>query len=292
MEIKFDGKKALVTGAGKGIGRAIAKKLVECGAETYALSRTQSDLDILKKEVPSINVVQIDLQQWDKTRETIAKIGPIDLLINNAGVAKLAKFTEMKKEDLDYVMDVNFNAVFNVSQVVAKAMVERGEGGSIVNISSAASQDALMDHAAYCPSKAAVDMLTKCMALELGPHKIRQILTKQNWSDPAKSEPMLARIPLGKFIEVEDVVNSVIFLLSDKSAMTTGECVRIDGGLGIRVNSILPTIVFTGFGKRAWSDSAGPMLARISLGRFAEIDDVVNTVIFTLSDKSAMTNGE
>ncbi|XP_052069809.1 D-erythrulose reductase-like [Mytilus californianus] len=243
MEIKLDGKKALVTGAGKGIGRAIAKKLVECGAETYALSRTQADLDTLKKEVPSMHVIQIDLQEWDKSRETIAKIGPVDLLVNNAGVSKLAKFTEMKKEDLNYVMDVNFNAVFNVSQVVAKAMVERGEGGSIINISSAASQDALMDHAAYCPSKAAVDMLTKCMALELGPHKIRvnsinptvtwTDMAKMHWSDPAKSEPMLAKIPLGKFIGVEDVVNSVIFLLSDKSAMTTGECVRIDGGLGV-----------------------------------------------------------
>ncbi|XP_063396061.1 D-erythrulose reductase-like [Mytilus trossulus] len=152
----------------------------------------------------------------------------------------------MKKEDLDYVMDVNFNAVFNVSQVVAKAMVERGEGGSIVNISSAASQDALMDHAAYCSSEAAVDMLTKCMALELGPHTIRvnsikptvtwTDMAKMNWSDPAKSEPMMARIPLGKFIGVEDVVNSVVFLLSDKSAMTTGECVRLDGGLGVHGN--------------------------------------------------------
>lgn len=243
MEIKLDGKKALVTGAGKGIGRDIAKKLVEYGAETYALSRTQTDLDSLKAEVPSIHVIQVDLSDWDQTRETVTKIGHVDFLVNNAGVGLVAKFLELTKEDLEMSMNVNFNAVFNVSQVVAKRMVEKGEGGSIVNISSAASTGALEDHSAYCPSKAAVDMLTKCMALELGPHKIRinsvnptvvwTPMAEKNWSDPKKSGPLLSRIPLGKFVAIEDVVNTVVFLLSDKSAMITGECIRVDGGLGV-----------------------------------------------------------
>lgn len=243
MEIRFDGKKAIVTGAGKGIGRDIAKKLAEYGAETYAISRTQSDLDSLKAEVPSINVVQADLGDWDKTREIISSVGAVDLLVNNAGISKLAKFIEMKKEDLQQVMDINFNSLFNVSQVVAKGMVEKGVKGSIVNVSSAGSQDALVDHCAYCPSKAAVDMLTKVMALELGPDQIRvnsvnptvvwTEMGKMAWSDPVKSKPMLDKIPLGRFVAVEEVVNTVLFLLSDKSSMTNGQCIRIDGGLGV-----------------------------------------------------------
>lgn len=243
MEIRLDGKKALVTGAGKGIGRAIAKKLVECGAETFAISRTQADLDSLKAEVPVIHTVHVDLADWDKTREAVSKIGPVDLLVNNAGVGICANFLEMKREDLETTMNINFNAAFNVSQVVCKGMVEKGQGGSVVNISSLASMGALHEHSAYSSSKAALDMLSKTMALELGPQKIRvnsvnptvvwTAMAEKNWSDPKKSEPMLSRIPLGKFVEVEDVVNTVIFLLSDKSAMISGECVRIDGGLGV-----------------------------------------------------------
>ncbi|XP_063447165.1 L-xylulose reductase-like [Mytilus trossulus] len=154
-----------------GIGRAIAKKLVECGVETYALSRTMADLKALKLEIASMHILHIDLQDWNKTREVVTKIGPVDLMINNAAVSRLAKFTEIKQKDIEYVMNVNFSAVFNVSQVVARTMIERGEGGSIVNISSCGAHDALFDHSTYCSSKAALDMLTKCMALELGPHE-------------------------------------------------------------------------------------------------------------------------
>ncbi|KAJ8318374.1 hypothetical protein KUTeg_003465, partial [Tegillarca granosa] len=171
------------------IGRDIVKRLVEYGAETIALSRTQTDLDSLKAEVPGIIPVQVDLGDWENTRVTLQKLGPVDLLVNNA--------------------------VFNVSQVIAKGMVERGQGGAIVNISSLASSLALEDHAAYCSSKGALDMLTKVMALELGPHKIRVnsinptvVWTKMAeyaWSDPVKAKPLLSRIPMGKFVEVEDV---------------------------------------------------------------------------------------
>lgn len=243
MEIRFDGKRALVTGAGKGIGRDIVKRLVEYGAETIALSRTQADLDSLKAEVPGIIPVQVDLGDWENTRVTLQKLGPVDLLVNNAGVSRLDKFLEAKKEDLEFVHNINFKAVFNVSQVIAKGMVERGQGGAIVNISSLASSLALEDHAAYCSSKGALDMLTKVMALELGPHKIRVnsinptvVWTKMAeyaWSDPVKAKPLLSRIPMGKFVEVEDVVNSVMFLLSDKANMIVGHQLLLEGGLSI-----------------------------------------------------------
>ncbi|XP_033748781.1 L-xylulose reductase-like [Pecten maximus] len=241
MEIAFHGKRALVTGAGKGIGREIARKLVECGAETFALSRTQADLDSLKSEVPSMNIVQADLQDWDGSRKIVEQLGPIDLLVNNAGVARNASFLEVKKDELDFTFDINVKAIVNVSQVCAKGMIERGQGGAIVNMSSIASTKALKYHTSYGASKGAVDMLTKVMCLELGPHKIRvntvnptvvwTEMGKAEWSDSAKSGPLLARIPLNKFVEIEDVVNATLFLLSDKSAMVNGTSMLLEGGL-------------------------------------------------------------
>ncbi|XP_033760869.1 L-xylulose reductase-like [Pecten maximus] len=241
MDISFHGKRALVTGAGKGIGREIAKKLVECGAETFALSRTQADLDSLKSEVPSMNIVQANLQDWDGSRKIVEQLGPIDLLVNNAGVARNAPFLEVKKEQLDFTFDINLKAIVNVSQVCVKGMIERGQGGAIVNMSSVASTMAFQDYSSYGASKGAVDMITKIMCLELGPHKIRvnsvnptsvrTRMSEKGWGDPAKSGPKLARTPLNKFAKLEDVVNATLFLLSDKSAMVNGTSMLLEGGL-------------------------------------------------------------
>eukprot|EP00058_Branchiostoma_floridae_P010074 XP_002595562.1 hypothetical protein BRAFLDRAFT_200739 [Branchiostoma floridae] len=129
---------------------------------------------------------------------------------------------------------------FYLSQIVAKGMVERGSGGSIVNVSSLASKCALKEHTSYCTSKGALDIMSKVMALELGPHKIRVntvnptvVMTDMGvkvWSDPVKAGPMLARIPLGKFVEVDDVVHAILYLLSDKAAMVNGTNLPIEGG--------------------------------------------------------------
>ncbi|XP_064613896.1 L-xylulose reductase-like [Liolophura sinensis] len=240
MEIRFDGKRALVTGAGKGIGRGLVESLVKCGAETYALSRTQADLESLKAEIPSVHTVQVDLMNWEETRKAVQNIGPVDLLVNNAGINILQNFLDVTTEAYDRIFDINLKAVFNISQIVCKGMIERGVTGSVVNVSSQASMVALPAHAAYCASKGAIDMLTKVMALELGPHKIRvnavnptivmTPLGKMSWSDPAKSGPQLARTPMGKFAEVEDVVNAILFLLSDKAGMIHGSTLPVDGG--------------------------------------------------------------
>nr|KAF6415457.1 dicarbonyl and L-xylulose reductase [Molossus molossus] len=125
-------------------------------------------------------------------------------------------------------------------QIVARDLIARGAPGSIVNVSSQASQRALTNHSVYCATKGAMDMLTKVMALELGPHKIRVnavnptvVMTpmgKANWSDPRKAKTILDRIPLGRFAEVENVVDFILFLLSDRSSMTTGSTVPVDGG--------------------------------------------------------------
>lgn len=240
MEISFTGLTALVTGAGRGIGRDVAKMLSKCGAKTYALSRTEEHLKTLVAECPEIHAVVCDLSDWDKTCSTVTSLGPIDLLVNNAGIGILNSFLEAKKEDFEQTFSVNLNAVVNVSQVVVKRMIADSRRGSIVNVSSQASIIGLKNHAAYCSSKGALDALTRVMALELGPFGIRVncvnptvVLTEMGltyWSDPAKSEAMLNRIPLKKFAEVEDVVYTILFLLSNKSMSTTGSVHPVDGG--------------------------------------------------------------
>lgn len=235
----FTGKNALVTGAGKGIGRDIAKALHRCGAKVYGLSRSAEPLETLKQECPGLHTVVCDVSDWEATKLAVEALGPVDLLVNNAGNAQTQPFLEVTPDAYDRQMDVNLKSVFIISQVVAKGMVERGQGGSIVNISSQASQRALPDHAVYCASKGALDSLSGVMALELGKHKIRvncvnptvvmTDLAKKFWT-PDKAKPMLDRIPLGQFAELHDVTEPVLFLLSDKAAMVHGATLPIEGG--------------------------------------------------------------
>ncbi|KAM6376756.1 LOW QUALITY PROTEIN: L-xylulose reductase [Pluvialis apricaria] len=241
--LSFRGRRALVTGAGKGIGRAVAVALSTAGARVTALSRTAADLESLVRECPGIEPLCLDLADWDATEAAVGAAGaarPFELLVNNAAVAELQPFLAVTRDALQRSLDVNLQAVLHVSQIVARQMIAQGVPGAIVNVSSQASQHALQDHAVYCSTKSALDMLSKVMALELGPHKIRVntvnptvVMTDMgriNWSDPQKSAAMINRIPLGKFAEVDDVVNSILFLLSDKSAMTTGSSLMVDGG--------------------------------------------------------------
>ncbi|KAJ7984795.1 hypothetical protein DPEC_G00358480 [Dallia pectoralis] len=241
MEISFAGKRALVTGAGKGIGRATALALARYGAEVVAVTRTQADLDSLLLECPSIRPVCVDLGDWGATEEALrGPGGNVDLLVNNAACAILQSFLEVTPKQFDLSFNINVKAVLHVSQIVSRGMKARGRGGSIVNVSSQSSKCALQDHAVYCATKGALDMLTKVMALELGPYQIRVnsvnptvVMTemgKLGWSDPDKASAMTSRIPLGRFAEVEDVVNSILFLLSDKSSMTNGVTLPVDGG--------------------------------------------------------------
>ncbi|KAJ7372599.1 hypothetical protein OS493_017870 [Desmophyllum pertusum] len=214
--------------------------LVECGAEVIALSRTQADLDSLKTEVPSIHTVCLDLSDIEAASKKVDSLGDIHLLVNNAGIAILGPFEEVKLEDFDKMFSVNVKAPLFIAQVVAKKMIASGSGGSIVNVSSQASMIALKDHTLYSSTKAAMDMFTKSLALELGPHKIRVnavnptvVMTDMGrigWSDPTKAKPMLDKIPLGRFAEVEDVVHAIVYLLSDKANMITGTMLPVDGG--------------------------------------------------------------
>jgi NAD(P)-dependent dehydrogenase (short-subunit alcohol dehydrogenase family) len=173
MECRLDGKRALVTGGSRGIGLVIVRALVAAGADVFALGKSLENLKTMQAELPNVKVVHVDLDDWEATRLEVGKIGPIDCLVNNAGVTQRQSFLESDKETLDSTYDVNIKAVFNVSQVVARGMIQDVRPGAIVNMSAVGTMTVIPGFPAYHTSKAAVDMLTKVMAVELGPHKIR-----------------------------------------------------------------------------------------------------------------------
>ncbi|XP_059047270.1 L-xylulose reductase-like [Achroia grisella] len=240
MDRTFKGKRILVTGGSQGIGYGIALELWRQGATVVAMSNQEESLQKLHKEYPTIEVACVDLHDWAKTKDAVEALGVFDGLVNNAGVARTESFLECSPEYFDETISVNTKAVINISQIVAKKMIQNKIKGSIVNISSQASKAALKDHTSYCASKAAVDSITRVMALELGPFGIRTntvnptvIMTelgRKVWSEPNKKRAMLSKIPLGRFGEVSDVVNTVLFLLSDQASMISGAHLPVDGG--------------------------------------------------------------
>jgi NAD(P)-dependent dehydrogenase (short-subunit alcohol dehydrogenase family) len=236
---EFAGKTVLVTGAGKGIGRASALLMAARGARVIALSRSPSDLLSLKDQI-GCETVCVDLADALAAREAARQVQPVDLLVNNAGLVELQPFLETTVEAFDTTMAVNVRAALIVAQECARSMVVRGTGGAIVNVSSISAQIGLPLHAAYCASKAALDGLTRVMAVELGQHRIRvnavnPVVTMtpmavKAWSDPAKSGPMLERIALRRFAEPDEVARTIAYLLGDEAGMVSGASLPIDGG--------------------------------------------------------------
>ncbi|XP_071033524.1 L-xylulose reductase [Parasteatoda tepidariorum] len=242
MNIQFDGKRALVTGAGKGIGKAVTIRLAECGAEVVAVSRTQSDLDELQTISKNIKTVFLDIGNWESTKSVIESVGPIDLLVNNAAVVKPLNFGNMTEQDIDDIYNINLKAIINITQIVANGMKERGKGGSIVNVSSIGSFQCMDAIGIYGSSKAAVDQLTRCMATEYGPHNIRvnsvnPTAIRTNMAAEAFEEgneagmKMAERTPLKRLGEVDEVAYPVLFLLSDYASLISGIIMPIDGGI-------------------------------------------------------------
>lgn len=239
MNTAFHGQRILVTGAGKGIGRAIAQRLHADGAHVIAVSRTAADLDALRAEIGGTSIVA-DLEQPAAIEEIVRAAGRVDHLVNNAGVSFPEAFLDASSSAFDRTMAINVRAVLLLSQAIVRGWLARGHAGAIVNLSSQASQAALRDHAAYCASKGALDMLTKVMALELGRHGIRvnavnptvtlTPMGEMAWSDPQKSGPMLAAIPLGRFAQPAEVASAVAFLLHGEAGMISGVTLPVDGG--------------------------------------------------------------
>ncbi len=239
----FSGKRVLVTGAGKGIGRAAATMLAARGAHVVALSRDPADLQSLAAET-GCETIAVDLAELPGALDPVRAALPLDLLVNNAGITALESFLTTAQATFERVLRVNAQAPMLLMQMFAAELVARGGGGAVVNVSSNAAYLGIPDHAAYCASKAALDALTRVAAVELGRHAIRVnsvnpsvTLTPMGelaWSDPAKSGPVLARIPLGRFLQPEEVASAVCFLLSDEAAGITGTCLDVDHGFRAR----------------------------------------------------------
>lgn len=236
---EFAGKRILVTGAGKGIGRATALLLAQRGAQVVALSRSEDDLRSLAAAI-DCETHAVDLADAAAARAAATAAQPIDLLVNNAGIARLQSFLETEIEAFDETMAVNVRAAMIVAQVCARNLIERGVGGAIVNVSSLSAHVGFALHSAYCASKAALDGLTRVMAVELGAQGIRvnavnptvtlTPMAEQAWSDPAKSAQMLARIPLNRFVQPEEVAQTIAYLLGDDARMINGVSLAVDGG--------------------------------------------------------------
>jgi L-xylulose reductase len=233
------GVRVLVTGAGKGIGRATAQWLAAQGAQMWALSRSADDLASLAAETGCRTLV-VDLADVAATREAVESALPIDALVNCAGIVELASFVDTPADLFDRVMAVNTRAPMIVAQVVVRDLLRRNVPGVIVNVSSIAAQVGIPDHTAYCASKAALDAITRVMARELGPHGIRvnsvnpvvtlTPMAQQAWSDPVKAAQMKNRIPMQRFAQPEEVASVIAFLLGPGAAMVHGSCIDVDGG--------------------------------------------------------------
>ncbi|GMS81400.1 hypothetical protein PENTCL1PPCAC_3575 [Pristionchus entomophagus] len=244
MSVAFDftNKKILVTGASQGIGRSICISLCKSGAQVFGMARNAASLEALAAEAGSTftHLVADVSSGPEELASLLEKHQPFHGLVNNAGIAALEQAESTSVETMDRIMSVNFRAPVVISQIIVRGMRAATVSGSIVNVSSQAGIVPLKDHLAYCSSKAALDMATRCMALEFGEFGIRvnsvnptAVMTemgKAAWSDPAKAKQLLDHMPVRRFAEESDVVQSVLFFLSEASAMTTGHILPIDGG--------------------------------------------------------------
>lgn len=224
----------------EGIGYEITKRLVECGAEVFAIGKTQSNLDNLKSKVPSIIPVCVDISNWNETKKAIDNIGIIDLLVNNAGIYEEVTFSKITEKIFDRIFSVNVKPIINISQIFVKNLKEVNKSGSAVNISSVLSMKAEPNTIIHSASKAAVDKITKFMAVEFGPYKIRfnsinptiveTEMARVVLDDVIVAERLKNKIPLRNFCSVEDVAEIVLFLLSDQANMINGTNLFVDGG--------------------------------------------------------------
>ncbi len=248
--MRLEGKRALVTGGSRGIGRAIALGLAREGADVAVNYRHgRADAGSAVREIERMGRRAVAVQGSTSSRSDVERfvgeahdfLGGLDILVNNAGILKRTPFLEIEEEEWDAILDVNLKGYFLVGQAVARRMVEAGTRGAMVNVSSAGQAVAGPSLAHYCVSKAGVEMLTKEMALELAPHNVRVnavapglIETDINRADIARDafrEGRLARIPLGLIGAPDDVVGAVVLLASNEEArLMTGASVFVDGG--------------------------------------------------------------
>ena len=243
------GKKALVTGASKGLGRDAALALAHAGADVFVTGRDEEGLAGCAEEVRSrggrAGSMVADLSNVGEVvrvgEAAVEAMGGVDVLLNNAGVALLEPVLDVTVEKWDAQIDVNLKAPFFLAQVVARHMVASETGGKIINVASTAGLIGVPEHAAYCASKGGLLSLTRTLALELGPHGIQVnaicpaiVMTpmgRQVWDHPGVREPALEKMPVGRFGKEVDVSAAVVYLASSASDWMTGSQLVVDGGL-------------------------------------------------------------
>lgn len=245
-KFKLDKKVAIVTGAAKGLGRAIAMGLAEAGADVCVVDRndpTETSEKIKRLGRRSL-AIQADLSDRPAIKEipgkTVTTFGRIDILVNNAGIIRRAPFTEFSEKDWDEVISINLSAVFFLSQEVVKIFIQQGMGGKIINIASMLSFQGGILVPSYTASKSGVMGLTRLMANELAVHKINVNAIAPGYmvtdntaalrSDPVRNKAILDRIPAGRWGEPEDLQGVAVFLASDASAYLNGYTIAVDGG--------------------------------------------------------------
>jgi NAD(P)-dependent dehydrogenase (short-subunit alcohol dehydrogenase family) len=241
---RLDGKTALVTGAGRGIGRAVALALATAGAELILVSRTRSQLDEVALEIAQgggkARALSFDVTDTAAARGAFAGLNRLDILVNNAGLNRPQPFLEVDEPTLDLLLGLNVRAAFLVAQAAARLMVAQG-GGVIINMSSQMGHvGSERDRTVYVMTKHALEGLTKAMAVELAPKGVRVVsiaptfvhtpLTKPFFDDPETRKWILDRIPLGRGGTVEDVAQAVVFLASPAASLVTGSSLLVDGG--------------------------------------------------------------
>jgi len=244
-KINLRNKYVLVTGAGKGLGRACSIAMAEAGAIIIALSRTQSDLDKLEMQIKKLKgkIIKIncDVMNYEDLKEKLNKIKRIDILVNNAGTNIPELFQDIKQKSMNYLIDLNLKAAFNVAQLVVKIMLKNKiKSGSIVNISSQLGHVGMIGRNIYNMTKFGIEGLTKGMSLELAKKNIRvntvaptfveTRLVKKVFKNKKFKKMVLSKIPMGKVATESDIATAVCFLASPAAAMITGTSLVVDGG--------------------------------------------------------------
>ena len=241
-------KTAVVTGAGKGLGRACAIALAEAGANLVIISRTQKDLNEVSKKIKKFKVkcktYVCDITKYNEIKDIIYKQVKIDILINNAGNNIPEHFTKVKTKNMEYLVKINTVATFNIAQLCALKMIKTKNrkkiGGTIVNMSSQMGHVGGPIRSVYNMNKWGLEGLTKGMSLDLAKYNIRvntvcptfvvTPMTKKFLKNKKFKRETLNNIPLGRFAELSEISSSVVFLASDAASMITGTSLLVDGG--------------------------------------------------------------
>lgn len=241
---RVDNQRALVTGGSRGIGFAAAVALAAAGAEVWIAARDEQQLQLAVTLAAEQNIrlhpVVVDITDNHAVATVLAELPSFSILVNSAGLARHQPFTEVSEENYDAVMALNLRATFFISQHVARSMLAKGMGGSIIHISSQMGHVGGPNRSVYCASKFALEGLTKTMALELGvtgirvntlcPTFIETELSRASLADPAFKRYVLENIKLQRLGTIEDIMGPVVFLASPAAALITGSSLMVDGG--------------------------------------------------------------